>query len=108
MTELRILDSRTIDEKDHPYVKAYEEELIMELFNIYSKNKNRRPAFIEEEMRKMFDRLVVTSQVKSAEASVGQPLESVPNETYMEMKMKKEEDQLKDAVVSQIIQILAG
>lgn len=53
-----------------PFVKAYEEDLINELVAIYNKNINRKTSTIEEEMKKMYDRIVVTSQVKSAEASV--------------------------------------
>jgi hypothetical protein len=46
----------------------------MELVNIYNKNKNRKSNSIEEEMKKMYERLVVTCQVKTAEASVSNPI----------------------------------
>jgi hypothetical protein len=41
--------------------------------------KNRKNSSIEEEMKKLYDRLVVTCQVKTAEASVGFPSQIAPN-----------------------------
>lgn len=40
-------------------------------------------------MRKLYDRFVVTCQVKTAEASVGSPNEIVPHENYIELKMNQ-------------------
>ena len=62
----------------------------MELVGTYNKHNNRRPSTIEEEISKMYDRLVVTCQIKSAEASVRQPTEIAPVENYIELKLNHE------------------
>lgn len=49
------------------YIKAYEEELFMNLLGIYNRTLNKKPAAIEEEMKNMYDRLVVVCQVGLAE-----------------------------------------
>ena len=49
------------------YIKAYEEELIMSLVGIYTRSINKKPASIEEQMKKMYDRLVVVAQIAIAE-----------------------------------------
>ena len=49
------------------YIRAYEEELIWALVNIISKNENKKTQFIEEEMRKNYERFVVICQAKVAE-----------------------------------------
>lgn len=59
-------------------------------------------------MKKMFDRIVVTSQVKAAESSVKAATEIITPESYMELKLSQEEKRLKDSVVLQIVDILAG
>jgi hypothetical protein len=51
------------------YVRAYEEELVWALANIMSKNENKKTQFIEEEMRKNYERLVVICQAKVAETA---------------------------------------
>lgn len=51
------------------YVRAYEEELVWALANIMSKNENKKTQFIEEEMRKNYERIVVVCQAKVAESS---------------------------------------
>ena len=56
----------------------------------------------------MFDRIVVTSQVKAAESSVKAATEIITPESYMELKLSQEEKRLKDSVVLQIVDILAG
>lgn len=51
----------------------------MELMAIFNKLKNRKNSVIEEEMKKMYDRLIVTCQIKTAEASVGMPIQIAPH-----------------------------
>ncbi len=41
------MNQKEITASDEPYVKAYEEDIIMELINIYNKNKNRKSSTIE-------------------------------------------------------------
>lgn len=56
----------------------------------------------------MYERLVVTCQVKTAEASIGSPNEIIPHETYVDLRMNQEDKKIKDALVSQICNILAA
>ena len=41
---------------------------------IFNRFKYRKNIVIEEEMKKMYERLVVTCQVKTAESSIGKPI----------------------------------
>lgn len=108
LTDLRIVPAKEISENDLPYVQAYEEDIFMELLGIYNKHRDRKTSFVEEEMRKMYDRLVVTSQVRAAEASVKYPTCIAPEENYIEVRMGQEEREMKEAIVSQIVGILAA
>ncbi len=52
---------------DELYVKAYEEELTWSLLNIYNRSNCQRKSDVEEQMRGMYDRLVVVCQLQAAE-----------------------------------------
>ncbi len=59
-------------------------------------------------MKKLYDRLLITCQVKTAEASVGLPSEIAPSETYINLRMNQEGKKVKDEIVQQILNILAA
>ena len=42
INDIRILNKIEVAEADQPFVKAYEEDIIMELVAIFNKNKNRK------------------------------------------------------------------
>ena len=61
------MSKEDVNPSDMVYIRAYEEELIWALVNIISKNENKKTQFIEEEMRKNYERFVVICQAKVAE-----------------------------------------
>jgi hypothetical protein len=119
------------------YIRAYEEEIVMSLVGIYNRTLNKKQASIEEEMRKMYDRLVVISQVATADKCVERvsldvekdsvfnvevltkealrkmefapcPLEILASENYMELKAQKEEKLVKNELMEHIVNILSA
>jgi uncharacterized GH25 family protein len=47
-------------------------------------------------MKKMYDRLVIACQVKTAENSVGSHYEIVPQESYINLRLNQEDSKLKN------------
>lgn len=67
LSQLTILREREVRKEHLVYVRAYEEELLMSLVGIFNRSLNKRQPALEEEMKKMYDRLVVVCQVAVAE-----------------------------------------
>lgn len=65
------------------YIKAYEEELIWGLVGIYNKSTTKKVQIIEEDLKKMYDRLVVTAQIQVADNS----FETVGIDAYESKKL---------------------
>lgn len=58
-------------------------------------------------MKKLYERFVITSQIRAADEATECPIEIVPNETYVKYRMKKEENKVKEDLVNEIVNILA-
>jgi hypothetical protein len=67
LSQLTILGDREFKKEHQVYVRAYEEELVMSLVGIYNRSLNKRQPALEEEMKKMYDRLLVVCQVSVAD-----------------------------------------
>ena len=63
----RILSDRDMKPDHRLYLQAYEEELLSSLLALYLKNTTRKQGAVDAEMRKLYDRLVVVSQINTSE-----------------------------------------
>ena len=65
--QTRILSDRDMKPDHRLYLQAYEEELLSSLLALYLKNTTRKQGAVDAEMRKLYDRLVVVSQINTSE-----------------------------------------
>lgn len=70
LQQVTILTEREIKTPHLPYVRAYEEQIILSLAGIHARSLNMKPTLIMDEMYKMYDRLVVVAQIATAEKCV--------------------------------------
>lgn len=137
LQEISILSEKEYKKDHHLYIRAYEEEILWNMVGIYNRSLNKKLASIEKEMISMYDRLVVVSQVATADKCTERialdvekdadynvealtrdalkqmefapcAIEIVANENYMDLKTKREEKLIQGELVEHIVSILSA
>lgn len=89
------------------YIRAYEEEIIMSLVGIYNRTLNKRQSKIEDEMKNMYERLIVVSQVATAEKCVEKVSLDVEKDAVFNVEVLTKDALKKMEIVPCPIDILA-